>query len=182
MLRFSCTAVCLFLLFPTLSQTQTPTKRSSTPSQLQDSALAKPRVWGSIEVRFFSDTTVKFSFSLATSWIPGEGHKGMLRYRLLGSPVYPPMAQQGQEYAIANIEKLVKRVHACTLFLDLLDVDAFKLRSIALPVNYIVDANARLTDLEVNDSSQMDAREYRTLLGEGERSGSWSIAWRCGDF
>ena len=118
---------------------------------------------------------MKVDFSLKTSWIPGEGHKGMFRYVMIAITDTPA------SYSDEQIETLMKRVHNCSVFLHLQDVDGFELRNLAVPFSYGVDKDVRLKTLYVNTSSQMDANEYRQLVGNSKKSGSWSISWDCGD-
>src|ERR1035441_5519187 len=62
-------------------------KDSKRPSQNEH--LAKPIDWGEQYVRLFTDSNVLMTFKLATSWIPGQDHKGMFRYKIDISPKMP---------------------------------------------------------------------------------------------
>jgi hypothetical protein len=81
--------------------------------------------------------------------------------------------------AVAQDEQLLRRVHACLITLNLYDVDGFILRRIDVPLMQGVDDNAKLSSLDANESVQMDANEYRSLLGNSKASGSWNVSWAC---
>jgi hypothetical protein len=143
--------------------------RSSTAS------LAKPMNWGVFTTRIFPDSP-RVTFSLTTSWIPGENHKGMFRYRIAAIPerTAPPDGT-------INVEEtaiLLKHVHSCLIFLNLYDADDFILRKIAVPFGQGVDEQVRLQSLNANEAEQMDATDYRSFVG----GGSWNISWTgCSD-
>lgn len=146
-------------------------------------SLSKPIDWGYFTARLFSDTK-KVTFQLATSWIPGEKQKGMLRYRLY---VFPDLSSQQKVTAtdgtdtdmVAQDEQLLRRVHGCVITLNLYDVDGFILRKIDVPLIQGVDDNAKLKSLSANESVQMDASEYRSFLGNSKASGYWNVSWAC---
>jgi hypothetical protein len=116
---------------------------------------------------------MKVKFSLKTSWIPGEGHKGMFRYRMFATVDTPAL------YSDEEIETQMKRLNHCVVFLNLNDVDGFELRQLIVPFSNGVDKAARVKALYANTASQMDANEYRQLVGNSKQSGSWSISWDC---
>jgi hypothetical protein len=157
-------------------------KKSGQSSQ-STASLAKPIDWGYFTARLFSDTK-KVTFQLATSWIPGEKQKGMLRYKLY---VFPDLSSQQKATAkdatdiemAAQDEQLLKRVHGCVITLNLYDVDGFILRKVYVPLMQGVDDNAKLNSLSANESVQMDANEYRSLLGNSKASGNWNVSWAC---
>jgi hypothetical protein len=171
--------LCLWVIVtispPSCSQS---TKRSKG-QVVTDTSLARPFPWGVTVLRLFSDSP-KIVFTLTTSWIPGENHKGMLRYKTSAFVFTdtPPNAARDPEQA-ATEEKVLQRVHACAIFLELYDADGFKLREIHVPLTMAVDDQARLQSLEANDSVQMDAREYRQFLGSVKASGTWNVKWAC---
>jgi hypothetical protein len=117
---------------------------------------------------------MKVNFSLKTSWVPGEGHKGMFRYRMVATVDTEAL------YSAEEIDTLMKRVHNCSIFLSLQDVDGFELRELTVPFNYGISKDVRVHDLQANTASQMDADEYRRLVGNSKQSGSWSVGWDCG--
>jgi len=117
---------------------------------------------------------MKVKFSLKTSWIPEEGHKGMFRYRMVATVDAPAL------YSAEEIQTLMQRVNHCSIFLSLQDVDGFELRKLTVPFSYGVDDDLRVNALFANTASQMDANEYRQFVGNSKQLGSWSISWDCG--
>jgi hypothetical protein len=175
------TWVCALLLAVSLQTSFVYAQAAKKSSQTNPTtvSLAKPIDWGYFTARLFSDTK-KVTFQLATSWIPGEKQKGMLRYKLY---VFPDVGSQHKEAssdtnAVAD-EQLLSRVHGCLITLNLYDVDGFILRKIDVPLMQGVDDNARLNSLSANESVQMDASEYRSLRGNSKASGSWNVSWAC---
>lgn len=153
--------------------------RGSATAGGQDAALAKPVDWGIFEARMFKRLESKVRFALQTSWIPGENHKGMFRYKMSAmaeiDPLTPPLINSSE-----TAEMVLEQVDRCTVILNLFDADGFVLRELAIPFKYGVDDKARLNSLVANTSSQMDANEYRQLVGTGGgKSGAWNISWAC---
>jgi len=121
----------------------------------------------------------KMSFKLTTSWIPGENHKGMFRYRMTAIPeqTFPPDGT-------VNLEEtalLLRRVQRCSILLNLFDADDFVLRKIVVPFDRGVDEQMRLRSLTANDSGQMDANDYRSFIGGGPGTYLGRIALDCPD-
>jgi hypothetical protein len=174
-------AFCLIFWLPCIAQ-QPAAEKTSRPAT-QNEALAKPRDWGEVSIRLFKDSEMQMTFGLATSWIPGEEHKGMFRYRLSAYPKTPQTiaerARFPELYSPAAIESFVERVQKCDFILELFDSDQFKLRNVSVFFNRAVDEQARLIGLETNSSSQMDADEYRKLIGNAVVTGSWEIGRAC---
>jgi hypothetical protein len=167
-----CITICLV---SGTTQPQSGGNANRSTQQNQNVALAKPVDWGTAPpARIFKDTEMKVNISLKTSWIPGEDHKGMFRYRMIAITDTPAI------YSDQEIETLMNRVHSCSVFLVLQDVDGFQLRELMVPFGYGVDKDARLKSLYANTASQMDADEYRQFVGNSKQSGSWSISWDCG--
>jgi hypothetical protein len=137
----------------------------------QDEVLARPIDWGFEKIQLFRGIGRYCAFSLKTSWIPGERHKGMFRFIMT---VTIPYSSDQKE-----IEALIKRAHDCSIYLLIADADGFLLRSLEVPFMFVVDDNGRRTQLEANSSSQMDASEYRHFLGGSKTTGSWKIGWSC---
>ena len=179
-------ALCLIFL-PIASLpcfAQNPTAGKATRQPTQNERLEKPIDWGEESVRLFTDSNVLMTFKLATSWIPGQDHKGMFRYRISVSPKMPTTVAERMKDSELNspeeIEKIVLRVNECSLFLDLNDTDGFSLRSVYVPLQRVVDDQARVNGLTANSSEQMDADEYRKFAGTTTFvTGSWQVKWSC---
>jgi hypothetical protein len=158
----------IMLFFPGAAEPQ-----NGRGAGVQDTQLAKPVDWGIFEARMFKKTESKVRFALQTSWIPGENHKGMFRYRISAMPDKP------DAYSSETIEMLMEQVSHCAVMLNLYDADGFVLRELKIPFTYGVDDKAQLRNLVANTSSQMDANEYRQFVGNQTKSGSWAISWAC---
>jgi hypothetical protein len=146
----------------------------ATAAKIQplETSLAKPIDWGIYKARLFKNVESNMKFTLQTSWIPGENHKGMFRYKMSAIPDMAGLHSDDE------IEALMKRVNACLIRLNLFDVDEFLLRSLSVSFSFGVDDKAHVRNLFANAASQMDANEYRQFVG-GNKSGSWSISWVC---
>ncbi len=129
----------------------------------------------------FKDTVSTVDFDLATSWIPGEDHKGMFRFKLTAAPKRPVLGAKlpgNIDYDNPDeVEKFVKRVHRCSIFLKLFDSDGFLLREIPVAFESALDDSGRIIGLSANSAVQMDAEEYRKLLGNAASGGSFNISW-----
>lgn len=154
-----------------LSCAQTSSKNAKPSSSV--TSLAKPIDFGVYVARMFPDDSRKVNFHLVTSWIPGESHKGMLRYKLSGLPTLPDSPDMRTQ------EEFIKRVADCAIFLNLDDKSGFVLRKELVTFGLGVDNDARISSLYANDSLQMDAQEYRELIGDSAASGSWNVSWKC---
>jgi hypothetical protein len=75
-----------------------PWKRSA-----DEVAYQKPTYWSANSITPFHDSDKKMSFDLVTSWIPGEDHKGMLRYRISGHPIELTPEQRSHEMNVRSI-------------------------------------------------------------------------------
>jgi hypothetical protein len=150
--------------------------QNSASAQSLNSRLAKPVVWGALPVRLFKDDPTQITFTLSTSWIPGEDRKGRFRYKL-GATV----PQHGEGVTVDSIEKVLTRTQGCKLFLVLNDRYDFQLREIQLFLQRNVDDAMNLRALSANDSTSMDADEYRNFVGGGtaDDSGNWNVTWDC---
>jgi hypothetical protein len=150
-------------------------------STTSTAALARPTDWGSGTFRLLRKDSRQVTFALVTSWIPGENHKGMLRYKLRAFPA--PSIGSSAEHEDMNtpeaVENLMNRVHDCIISLELYDKDGFILRKHDIPFGFGVDAQEHLLALVANDSFQMDAEDYRKWIFE-KGGGSWTIGWDCG--
>jgi hypothetical protein len=144
-------------------------------------SLSKPLDMGIFDARMFEDDSRKVRFKLETSWIPGEKHKGMMRYKLNMVVLKPAsldeLATNGAtNVPDANAGEFIKRIYRCKVSLDIFDEDDFTLRKHDVPfLVSIDDQQAHPNGLTANDSLQLDASEYR----EFSTTGSWSISWRC---
>ncbi len=142
-------------------------------------SLTKPIDCGTFTTRLFSDSN-KVIFQLSTSWIPGEKHKGLMRYKLKAFPEVTGSQTSATDRQESTLDEvLLKRVHACDIFLHLYDSDGFMLRSINVSFTFGVDDQARVRDLFTNSSVQMDAQEYRQFVGNVNAPGSWNVSWAC---
>ena len=169
--------IVLSLLLSNASQSQT-SRRTDASNQ----ALASPQEWGSITLRLFKDSDKKITFSFATSWIPGDTHQGLFRYRIKGIPVELTTDQRALEMNIPEaIERLVIRAHECSFELQLYDSDGFILRKVPIPALNYISADGRIVALSANEAVQMDASEYHRLIGTPGSSGSWDLGWGCGE-
>jgi hypothetical protein len=167
----------IVLLFSSASRPQS--KRTTDAS---NEALSIPQSWASTTLRLFKDSDRKIVFSLATSWIPGENHQGLFRYKIKGFPVELTPEQRALEMNIpASNEKLLIRAHACSIELELYDSDEFILRKVTLPLFNYLSSDGKIVGLALNEAVQMDATEYRRLLGRPSQSGSWNLTWSCGE-
>lgn len=147
-----------------------------------DEILATPQLWNSETLRLFKDSDKEITFSLATSWIPGDNHRGLFRYRIKGLPVELSATQRALEMNIPEAyEKLLIRAHACSMGLELYDSDQFILRKIPIPFFNYLSSDGKVTGLSLNEAVQMDASEYRRLCGTPSQSGSWGLSWNCGE-
>ena len=184
----------MLVLFLALLAVTNSLAQSSQPGRTlgaNKTSLAKSVDWGVFAARLFSDSN-KVGFRLATSWVPGENHKGMLRYKLLAFSV-PPDEQSNKDADCseraeqhlpcrnekAEIENLMKRVHACDITLNLYDTQGFVLRKILISFNLGVDDQAIVNSLTANDGVQMDSHEYLDFVGDSKTGGSWSVSWAC---
>lgn len=126
----------------------------------------------------FEDDTRQVSFYLATSWIPGEKHVGMLRYKM-SAWVSKATPDEKGVFGIDDseeAEKLMKRISMCKIALNLFDKDDFLIRKHDVPFEAgVTEKDARMQSLLANDSLQMDAEEYREFID----SGSYSVSWTC---
>ncbi|MFZ0303113.1 MAG: hypothetical protein WAL75_10520 [Terracidiphilus sp.] len=178
-------SIILLALLATLSALgpgQTPLARNSSAAASRDQLLAAPIYWAEIHLRMFKDTVSTADFDLATSWIPGEDHKGMFRFKLFASAKRPELGAKlpgNIDYDDPEqVEKFIKRVHRCTVFLELYDSDGFLLREIPITFASGLDSSGRITELSANSAAQMDADEYRKLIGKtGATGGSFNISW-----
>ena len=164
--------VAVILVASNLSQSQTRSKSTTLAN------LAKPVEWEAATVTLFKDPPIPLKFTLTTSWIPGENHKGMMRYKMWVLPDDSNLLRTAS--GRSTVETLMKRAHECAIGLDLFDSGGFVLRRNIIPFVLGVDEGAQVHNLTANSSVQMDAEEYRELVGITKTAGSWSVSWGCG--
>lgn len=176
-------SLALLLVFSSPILAQNPTNRSVPQQSTEVQRLAKPVNWATLRLHLFTDTQMQMNFTMATSWIPGPDHQGMFRYRISAEPELPSskieQLSHPEMYSVEGIEKFIHRVHDCSLFVELLDSDQFKLRSMLVTFQEEVDDKAVLRGLYANSSEQMDANEYKSFLGTESASGSWQVSRTC---
>ncbi len=173
--------ICTVLASGHVSYSQS---KNGNPSVTSTASLAKPVDWGSFTARLFHDDPQKVNFHLVTSWIPGENHKGMMRYQLTAVPASPAVPSDNGEAEpldIESVQKLMKRVHRCGITLNLHDKGGFILRRHDVAFTLGVDDQVRVRSLYANDACQMDAQEYRDFVGNSAGPGSWNVSWHCGE-
>ena len=156
-----------------------PAKTPHEPNE--NLALSKPAVWRASEQHLFADSKIVVVFTLATSWIPGEDHKGLFRYKLHAAPrmSFQDIADNPELSSREGIETFVKRVSDCSITLRLNDRDGFLLRTVPLNFNLEVGEDTKVQALSANDATQMDAAEYKMFAGDGTTSGTYGIGWKC---
>ena len=169
-------AVVLLALLPLLASAYPP--QSSRRADASNQSLSTPQEWNSTTLRLFKDSERKIVFSLATSWIPGDNHQGLFRYKIKGFPVDLTPDERALEMNIPEAnEKFLRRVHACSMELDLYDSDGFILRKVPIPpFNFLSSDDGKIVGLDLNEAVQMDASEYRRLIGTPSQSGRGTLA------
>jgi hypothetical protein len=156
--------------------------KKSPPRATSTEALAKPTFWEPNTERFFTDSPLRMTFNLATSWIPGSDHKGMFRYKIIGNPVKPNLSESAKDPDLTSskaTEEFINRIIGCDVNVALYDTDGFVLRTILLDFKLGVDNEAHPVSLIANSSAQMGSSEYRMFVGDEEKSGQWAITWSC---
>lgn len=165
-LRVTSLALLLLMASPCLAQTKT----AKPP-------LSKKIDWTPLTVKVFRSEP-EITFALSTSWIPGESHKGMLRYKLVAS-----LKSKSVEEDMTTInrndeirERVMKRLEACPVYLRLSDADDFEVRQIRVGFDKIASQpEVRVVELVANSFVQMDASDYKLVLN----GGGWNISWGC---
>jgi hypothetical protein len=142
--------------------------------------LAKPTEWKEIHIKILADDPRPATFTLVTSWIPGDAHKGYIRYRIKGWPSYLSMENkfkntvpdQGWDEDI-----FVEKIHRCDYYFVSYDGGGFKLRETQVYFQKGVDSTGKVISMESNDMFQMDLSDYKSF--SGNPSGSWDLLWSC---
>jgi hypothetical protein len=118
------------------------------------------------QLKVLDDDPHTATFRLSTSWIPGEGHKGYIRFRLFVT---------GDGVNLKEAPAFIERIHACDYTLELDDKGGFVLRRIPLTFVKGVAASGDVTSMLANDIYQMDLAEYKSFIA----GSSWGIPWSC---
>jgi hypothetical protein len=151
----------LLIASPLFCQIQKP----SAPSN-PNSSLSQTREWNPIKISPLRPANNIATFSLATSWIPGEQHKGYFRYR---------MNVISGETTLKDSTQYFKLLNSCQFILVLYDSQGFKLREIRLSFISSIADSGDITALSTNEMTQMDADDYRALM-----KGRFNIMWEGG--
>ncbi len=154
-----------------------PEVMPSRSTYSQTPAFVRPNYWTHTTITPFDNSDKRMSFSLVTSWIPGNGHTGTIRIRMTGRPVDLTLEQQSHEMNVPDaMEKFVERTGTCSYDLVLYDNNGFVLREVeSMPFTVSVDEASTPVGLVASSSGQMDSSEYKQLV-EG---GSWNLKWSC---
>jgi hypothetical protein len=137
----------------------------------------KPREWRGFDIKLFKDSHDLLTFKLTTSWIPGEDHKGSFRYKLNATP----NLVDHYDSPLRQFGVMIEHAEACSFTLVLMDIYGFELRRVPVAFSRVVNGDSDIIGLAANTSAQMDLSEYKSLIGSGEDSGRWNIAWSCPD-
>jgi hypothetical protein len=124
-----------------------------------EGSLAKTVIWSPLSERLFSDDPHVAAFSLKTSWIPGEGHKGMLRYQIaVTAEDMTPSEIAGYPHASSK-QEFLKRISSCGIQLRLSDSEGFIVRKTEVVLDYVTDRYSQVDALNANGATQMNAAE-----------------------
>jgi hypothetical protein len=148
----------LLIASPLFCQTQKP-PASSNPN----SSLSQTIEWNPVKIAPLRPANNSATFNLATSWIPGEKHKGYFRYRMRVTSSETPLKDSTGYFKLLN---------SCQFLLVLYDSQDFKLREILLSFNSSIVDTGDVTALSANEMAQMDADDYRAFM-----KGSFNIMW-----
>ncbi len=161
--------------------------QSEVDKSSENARLSAPIEWGTIRTRIFKDKP-EISLALRTSWIPKSASKGLFRFIVIATVdqtsslipeicVHAPCADYQPYWSESN---LLRRVHACSIYLDVHDSEGFRLAEIEVPFSYQVDDEHVLKSLTANASEPMSKDDYRRFIGTPKLSGSLSFNWICG--
>jgi hypothetical protein len=99
-----------------------------------------------------------------------------------GVPVDLTSEQRALEMNVPEAtERFLIRAHSCSMTLEFFDVDGFILRKVLIPSFTYLSSDGRIVGLSVNEAVQMDASDYRRLVGTQAQSGTWDLGWACRD-
>ena len=153
----------------------------SRPVTSNNAIYAFPRYWPEQKVAMFEDSkTLATNFGLITSWVPGDGMNGVMRYQLYAYPIWQDDGKRPNSDDIygESIEKYVRRIHACTIYLDLIDVYGFNLRAEEINFRYGANDKGRIIEADANSSIAMSIDEYKILL---KGTQGYNIRWNDSD-
>jgi len=103
--------------------------------------------------------------SVRTSWIPGDQKTGVLRYIVTVFEAKPTTDVADSAF--------LSSVDLCSMSVDLVDKQGFKLTTIPLKLTRIVDTNGNVTGLSDSDLMPMSRETYELI------SDSISPTWKC---
>ncbi len=135
-----------------------------------NTVLNKGRDWEPLTLSPLNGNDHAAIFSLSTSWIPGESHKGYFRYRI---------AIRGNGVSLKESSTYFTKLNSCKFSLVLYDSEGFKLRTIDLVFDEGLSDSGDIVALTSNDMAQMDLADYKTLLAGGRWNISWSAVGGC---
>lgn len=119
---------------------------------------------GAVMIRPLPGDLRQLRFSLATSWIAGEGHLGYLRYR---------MTVSAPDLDLSKTIETMEKAHSCKFRLVLYDDGKFKLREFQLTFMSSMSSGGYFTQMETNEMGQLNLAEYRSFL----KSQAWVVVW-----
>jgi hypothetical protein len=155
--------------------------RSTVSQAAVEEALEAPARYDELRFHPFdaSSATATGATALATlitSWIPGEDHKGMMRYKLRIDNVVIPGYEDGggalseQNYVKEQTQLFFTLVRGLSLVsFTLFDKDGFTLRDRTVPLSGSTD-NGVIVALDANSYVSMSQHEY-------EQVSKWTIGW-----
>lgn len=108
----------------------------------------------------------KVILKLKTSWIPGDQKTGILRY-VIQTDLSAPSGDAFIDSVFLN------RISMCSLSIDLVDRQGFKLAKIPVTSVHLVDENQNTTALSDSDFIAMSRETYESI------GGAWSPTWDC---
>ena len=160
---FNRIALVGLMCFASLNTTPGMCQSSKAPATAPTS-LSNGVDMGRVKINPLSGEKRATVFQLSTSWIPGEGSKGYIRYRISVAPDGGDLNE-----VIAYMHKL----NSCSFNLELYDSEHFKLRSIPLLFIREVASSGDVVAMSANDMFQMGLAEYKSFIS----GGNWTISW-----
>lgn len=151
---------------PIFCQSQKPSNTGANAN----ASLSKTINWPSTKIGPLNPANHLATFSLATSWIPGEQHKGYFRYRISVTSGETPLSESTAYFKLLN---------SCQFFIVLLDSQDFKLREIELFFDDVVSESGDIVALSSNNMAQMDLDDYRSLVNGGGYNFKWGRRGPC---
>ena len=133
---------------------------------LPPSSLAKGISWAPDVAHVLGPNKHEAVFTMVTSWIPGEGHRGFIRYQLNAV---------GEGVSLKDAPSFIEELHVCTYTLLLYDSENFILRRVPIIFMRTTDDSGDITSMNANDLAQMDMSEYESFIKDGR----WQVSWAC---